>query len=299
MEKYVVYASVFVVVVLTYMLLQTFLETPKKDEDKEWTLQNLPLFYRWTYWLLRCFTDSLGPILARMYSPETILSQTRLLKAANLKLSVEMFLTSQALFGTILFTTVSVIGVFLLQNWTVGVLAGILLGVLGWMSPFLMAQEKAKTRQQAIIRALPFAIDLIGSAMRSGQDFMAAVHFYVRNDEATNPLVQEFNQVLLDMQLGQTREQAMLSMDDRVQVDAFTAFVAAVVQGEKAGASIVNTLKNQGAALRRERFALARQKAEAAQTMIILPLGLLLLPAFLLVIGYPIGYDMAKTFSVF
>ena len=299
MGKYMTYIGVFIVVVLTYMLLQTFLETPKKDEDKEWTLQNLPIIYRWTYWLLRCFTDTLGPVLARMCSPETILSQNRLLKAANLKLSIEMFLTSQALFGIILFTTVSTLGIFLLQNWAIGGLAGVLIGVLGWMSPFLMARAKAKVRQQAIIRALPFAIDLIGSAMRSGLDFMAAVHFYVKTDEAANPLVQEFNQVLMDMQLGQTREQAMLSMDERVQLDAFTVFVAAVIQGEKAGASIVNTLKNQGAALRRERFALARQKAEAAQTMIILPLGILLLPAFLLVIGYPIGYDMAKAFSGF
>ena len=152
-------------------------------------------------------------------------------------------------------------------------------------------------RQQAIIRALPFAIDLIGSAMRSGLDFMAAIHFYVINDEATSPLVQEFNQVLMDMQLGQTREQAMLSMNDRVQVDAFTTFVAAVVQGEKAGASIVNTLKNQGAALRRERFALARQRAEAANAMIILPLALFLFPAFIFVIGYPIYCQIKGAFS--
>ena len=49
---------------------------------------------------------------------------------------------------------------------------------LGWMLPSLALSSVAQLRQEEIVKTLPFAIDLIGAAMRAGLEFGAAMRYY-------------------------------------------------------------------------------------------------------------------------
>jgi len=145
------------------------------------------------------------------------------------------------------------------------------------------------------IKALPFAIDLIASAMRSGLDFSAALRYYVSMSNKDSPLTKEFKVVLNQMELGKTRIEALESMASRIEIKEFTSFAGAVIHGTEVGASIVETMCIQGEEMRKARFAIAERKAARAPSLMILPIAIFIMPAFFVIIGAPILIRMQET----
>jgi len=160
--------------------------------------------------------------------------------------------------------------------------------LLGWIMPTMLISSLASTRQKQILKALPFAIDLLASAMRSGLDFTAAVNYYVTQEGHRNVLAQEFGLMMRDMQLGKTRIEALESMIDRIQSDDFTSFASAVIHGTEIGAAISQTIKVQGEEMRRRRFARAEEQAGKAPGKMLFPMAIFIMPAFFLMLAVPL-----------
>jgi len=100
--------------------------------------------------------------------------------------------------------------------------------LLGWFLPGVKIGNMVQERETGILRALPFSIDLIGSAMRGGLDFTAALRFYVSLG-VKGPLTDEFRQMLREMELGVIRTTALLNMAERIRLKDFTTFAESVV----------------------------------------------------------------------
>ena len=94
--------------------------------------------------------------------------------------------------------------------------------------------------------------------------------------------------MLRQLELGKTRIQAIEDMSGRIQTDGFSTFTAAVAHGFEVGASIVETMKLQGAEMRRIRFNIAERKAARAASAMIFPIAVFIMPAMFLIIGTPI-----------
>ena len=154
--------------------------------------------------------------------------------------------------------------------------------------PSTVIFNAADLRQSQIMKSLPFAIDLIGSAMRSGIDFTAAIRYYVSTEKEDNPLALEFGILLRQLELGKTRIEALEDMTKRVQHDAFGAFSSAVIHGMEVGASIVETMKIQAEEMRRVRFNAAERKAAKAVSAMIFPIAVFIMPAMFMIIGVPV-----------
>lgn len=168
------------------------------------------------------------------------------------------------------------------------------LAVVGWLLPSLALGAAAQTRQEEVVRALPFAIDLMGSAMRAGLDFGAAMRYYTGLGGG-GALEAEFTRVLRDASLGKPLAESLQDMAGRMRVKTFTAFAGVVAYGAEVGASIAETLKVHGEEMRRERFALAEQKAARAPSVMIFPLAVFILPAVFLVIFVPVILQFLST----
>lgn len=175
--------------------------------------------------------------------------------------------------------------------------ACVVLVALGWMMPSLALSSAAQLRQEEIVKTLPFAIDLIGSAMRSGLEFGASMRYYVGSEES-GALVEEFGRVLREAALGRPITDGLRDMSMRIRVKSFTAFVGVVSYGIEIGASIADTLKLHGAEMRRERFAIAEQKAARAPAMMIFPIAVFILPAVFLIIFVPVLLQFLETQSM-
>lgn len=164
---------------------------------------------------------------------------------------------------------------------------------IGWLWPQQSLKAYAIRRQRELARQLPFAIDLIGSAMRSGLDFGASLRYYVGLG-VEGPLQYEFTRVLTDTSAGRPFVEALQDMDTRIQIDSFSSFVGAIAYGADVGAPLSDTLRVHADELRRSRFALAEQKAAKAPILMLLPLAVCIMPSVFIVILTPIVMQLMK-----
>jgi tight adherence protein C len=149
------------------------------------------------------------------------------------------------------------------------VLAGL---VLGYAYPAIWLRDQGQRRQRLIARQFPALLELLGLSVRAGLSFSAALMQRIDRDTRT----------------GVARLEALERMARRVDLSAVHGFVAAIAQAEETGAAISQTLSDQAAQRRRERFAAAEKKANEAPVKMLAPLVGLLFPVTFLIIGFPI-----------
>lgn len=269
-----------------------FVSRGEKEEsfDREANWSKLPLVFRATWGFVTFFEDSLGAILAE-WMPNRAKRFSNLAVASALPLTANRVLAAVFAFGLVGallgLAAAAALYVAVPSGWTwlsLVVVAGMF--AMGWFWPSQSLAHYAEVRQQRLTRELPFAIDLIGGAMRSGLEFGAAMRYYI-SLKTGGPLEEEFGRVMTDVTLGRPFTDALNDMARRVQLEAFTSFVSVVSYGMEIGTPIAQTLKMHGGDLRRERFNLAERKAARAPAVMIIPLVLFIMPAVFIIVLTP------------
>ena len=261
-----------------------FLRSQKRDSG--WSDPRLPFTFRGFCNEIRILKDTFGPSMKEWFhdKSETI---GRDIKVAALPLDSGDVFGAQLLWCG-LFAVCGVVLMLLLEMEPAYVLTAFFVaGFTGWLIPIVQIQNLAEERQNAIRRALPFAIDLISSAMAAGLDFSAAVRYYVERS-VPSPLTQEFGVTLKMLELGRNRNDALRAMSDRLGIDEFRSLVNAVVQGTEMGASITDTLRVNAEEIRRVRVAAAERKAQRAPSLMMIPMALFIMPSVFIIIFVPI-----------
>jgi len=181
------------------------------------------------------------------------------------------------------------------------VLAGfspVLIPILGAGAGYLAYSEVRHTielRRRDVNRALPSAIDLIALCMSAGLDFAGALTQITKNAPlGEDPLVEELGLILHHLQLGHPRTRALEVFAMRIPSEAVTDFVSAVIQAERKGNPLRETLTVQATVLRQRRSVRAEELAAKAASKMIIPMTLLVLSALLLVVG-PMALNAMKT----
>lgn len=280
-----IYIVVFLIVFGGFVVANFLINLPKQKKE-DLGKKNLPSIYRMTWGVLTVFVLSIGNTLCKLQPQRTQKLKNQLM-IANISMTPEYVFAAEILFSVVMFLLPLM---FLLKSEKAGaiIMLAMLCGFVGLVYPSMAIASEADKRQTAILRSLPFAIDLIGAAMRAGLDFNAAVRYYVTSDNKSNPLVLEFGIMLRQLELGKTRVQALEAVAARIQLDEFNTFCGAVAHGTEVGASIVDTMKIQAEEMRRARFNLAERKAARAPSIMIFPIALFIMPAVFIVIGVPV-----------
>lgn len=284
------YLFVFLCVLVPYLLADLAMRLP--SVAKVPGAKSLPWPYRLAYPAIAWAAETFGHDLAR-WRPERAEAVRRKLLLAAMPVTPAFVFGAQLVFcvaGALL-----AFPVFLLSGspaLSAGLGATFALG--GWFAPPFALDLAADERQERIVKDLPFAIDLVGTAMHAGLDFNAAVRYYVSLG-FPNALTSEFAQMLRETELGMPRVEALEAMAARIQSPVFTSFVDAVAHGSEVGASMVGTMKMQGEDMRRARFNIAERKAQRAPSIMIFPMALFIVPAVFIVIGVPVWMRLQST----
>jgi len=104
---------------------------------------------------------------------------------------------------------------------------------------------------------------------------------------ADGPLKEEWQLMRRDMTLGRSLTDALQVMARRVQMAEMTSFTAVLIQGLEMGSGVAAVLDAQAEKMRLERMEKAERSGAKAQQKILLPLLLLMLPAFACLIFIP------------
>lgn len=178
--------------------------------------------------------------------------------------------------------------------------AMILLGTLGgsvfgFMLPVMWLRSKIERRQQAVIKGLPDALDLMVICVEAGLGFDAAMTKVYEKWE--NEIALAFGRVIREIQLGKSRREALRSMADRLDVPDVTSFTAAIIQADQLGVSIATVLRVQAEQMRIKRRQRAEEQAQQAPVKIMIPLALFILPSIWIVTLGPALVRIYKAFT--
>jgi len=167
-------------------------------------------------------------------------------------------------------------------------LAGVLMGgLLGFMYPNIWLSDHTKKRNLAILKALPFFLDIVTLSIESGLNLTGALQKAVDKCKP-GPLMVEINRVLRDVRAGKPRVDALRDMADRLDYAPMSSLVSALVQGELMGSSLAPILRAQSDQRRTERFQRAEKLAMEAPVKMLGPLIMFIFPCTFIVLGFPI-----------
>jgi tight adherence protein C len=198
-------------------------------------------------------------------------------------ISPTSFLASKALFSVLGFVGGTFLG-GLTGNGTLGVLLAILFAFVGFMFPDIFVSLKARSRRDEIRAELPDALDLLAVSVEAGLGFDAAITKLTEHMEG--PLVDEFALTLSEMRIGESRQNALQKMVERVQAPELSAFVRALIQADQLGISLGRILRVQATDTRNKRQAAAEERAMKAPIKMLFPTALFIFPAmFLIILG--------------
>ncbi len=169
-------------------------------------------------------------------------------------------------------------------------LSGIMLVWLA-MYPRMWLKQAIALRHKVIMRALPFVIDLLTLAVEAGLDFMAATRGIIARRKP-DALGEELSRVLMEIQLGSTRRDALKHMAERIDQPDIQSLVTALAQADELGVSIGAILRIQSDQIRTKRFVRAEKLANEAPVKMLFPLVAFIFPAVFLVLLGPIVMQM-------
>lgn len=162
-----------------------------------------------------------------------------------------------------------------------------LAALAGGAFPLARVRDRAQRRRRAIVRALPFALDVIVLAVEAGANVTGALQHAV-DKGAPGPLRSELDRVLRDVRTGRSRADALHALADRVDLPAVRGWVAALVAAERQGSSLGPILRAQAEQRRDERFQAAEKLAATAPVRLLLPLLLFMFPCTFVLLFFPV-----------
>lgn len=158
-------------------------------------------------------------------------------------------------------------------------------GLLGWVYPMIWVNDRKKLRQKRVVRDLPVFLDFITMAVEAGLNITGAIEISVEKGPP-GPMNDEFSRMLRDLRAGLPRAEALKRMAARMDVPQVTNFTSALIQADKVGANLSETLRAQATQRREERFLRAEKLALEAPVKMMLPLVMFFFPLIFLFIGY-------------
>jgi tight adherence protein C len=172
------------------------------------------------------------------------------------------------------FLSVSFFGVALVWLALVGI-------PLGFMAVVAHLKSAAREREVEIMRAMPYALDLLVLMLRSGTSLRIALGRVI-DDYQGHSLGIELGQVIAEIDVGSPRTEAFRKMADRLKIPDITSLVDAIVQSEELGWPLADTLERLADRINAERILNAQATAGAAGVYVMLPSTLVLMSAVLM-----------------
>lgn len=160
--------------------------------------------------------------------------------------------------------------------------------VLGYSAVGFGLSILMSKRAAALRMALPDALDLMVVCSEGGSALDQAMLKVSQELKAVHPaLAEEFAMVNFEMLAGKPREEALRNLGERTREPELRKFTSVLVQTDRFGTSMIETLRTQAEYMRVRRRQLAHEKAAKVGVKIIFPIFFLCFPTILIVVAGP------------
>jgi tight adherence protein C len=170
--------------------------------------------------------------------------------------------------------------------------------VYGLFMPSFTLSRMISNRQGRITRALPDALDLMVVCVEAGLGLNAALQRVGREMELVEKdLSSELAITNREIRAGKARDEALRNLGDRTGVDDVKSLVAMLVQTDRFGTSIADSLRVFADSMRTKRRQRAEEQVAKAAIKLIFPLLFFIFPALLIVLMGPALIKLTEIFG--
>jgi len=235
----------------------------------------------------------LGEMIPR--SPEEMSRQERRLVTAGFRRKDAPVLfygvkIALAIFLVIAFTAAGKLG----NNPILWVLIAVLFGA---MIPDFWMSRRIKRRKENIQLAIPDALDLTVVCVEAGLGLDQSL---MRIGQEIRPIHRDLSDELrllnLEVSAGKTRAQSLRNLANRTEVDDLKALVAVLIQTDRFGTSVAQSLRVFSDSLRVKRRQRAEERAAKTTIKMIPPLVFFIMPAIFVVVLGPAVITIVQSF---
>ncbi len=172
----------------------------------------------------------------------------------------------------------------------------VLLAAIGYYLPNIVVDRMVFFRQRALFENFPDAADLLLVCVESGLGLDAALGRVAEEMKIKClPLAQELHLVNLEIHAGASREAALRHLALRTGVESVETFSTMLIQADRFGTSIGDSLRVFSEDLRVRRRLVAEEAAAKVPLKLLFPLTFFVFPSLLLVL---LGPAMIRVYRV-
>jgi tight adherence protein C len=195
--------------------------------------------------------------------------------------------------------SLSAIGGLILAVGGLGAAVGLMVALggaaLGFIAPDFYINSRVRGRKAIMQSELPNVLDLLCVSVEAGLGFDAAL--VKLSERMQGPLVDEFNLVLHEMRIGESRAASLKNLSERVEVPEVSQFSRAIIQADQLGIALSRILRVQSHDMRIKRQLAAEEKAMKAPIKMLFPTVMFIFPAMFVVALGPAALNLMKAFS--
>jgi tight adherence protein C len=158
----------------------------------------------------------------------------------------------------------------------------------GWILPKFGLEKKVKKRMEVMRLSLPDALDLLVVSVEAGLGLDQAIQHVAHELRVSHPqLSEEMSLVTLEMRAGKRRADALRNFAERTGEPEIKKLVAILIQNDRFGTSMGESLRNHSDFMRTRRRQEAEERAGKVGVKLVFPIFFFILPSMLIVAAGP------------
>jgi tight adherence protein C len=159
----------------------------------------------------------------------------------------------------------------------------------GFFGPNEYVSIAARRRQKEISKGLPNALDLMVVCVESGLGLDQAIVQVSKELEHAHPdISEEFALMNLELKAGKRRIEALRNLADRTACDDLKKLVAVLIQADRFGTGIAQSLRAHADYMRVQARQIAEEKAAKLGVKLVFPIFFCILPSLFVVTVGPV-----------
>jgi tight adherence protein C len=171
-------------------------------------------------------------------------------------------------------------------------LAIIAAGVLFFLPDYWVLSVRDERQSRIQVDAADM-IDQMTICVEAGLGLDAAIARVATTTEG--PLADELRRTMNDIRAGVPRAKALRALADRAQIEEIRQLVTALLQAQKHGVPMAETLRIQSVQMRLKRSQRTEEKAAKLTVKMLFPIIFCFLPVFMIIIMVPSGLTIFRT----
>jgi tight adherence protein C len=174
-------------------------------------------------------------------------------------------------------------------------LAVLCASALGFYLPNLVMTRLVESRQRKLFEDLPDALDLMTVCVEAGLGLDAAMMRVTQEiGVKSHALRDEFDMVLLELRAGSGRDKALRNLSLRTGVEDIDTLAAMLIQADRFGTSVGDSLRVYTDNLRTKRRLRAEEQAAKIALKLLFPLMFFIFPTLLTVLIGPSAIQIVR-----